>query len=117
MTIHEFKSITLAAGDTQSLQFNFKYKSKDIADVSSFKAYFVLSTYGFEDENVLSLPMNRVTGTVHSYRVTLTSNDTINLLGTYTMKVVLVDDEGNYYKKARGVLNIHKDSDGVEVTI
>ena len=76
---------------------------------------YVVSPYGFEDTNVLSVEMTLVEDTVNIFAVTLSSDDTIGLdEGTYTVKIVLSDGT-NYFKKARGVLNILKDSDTVEV--
>lgn len=116
MTIYEVPPITIPQGDCVPVQFSFVYSDKTIPDFSNYKCYYVLSPYGFEDENALSKEMNLAPGTTNVFRAALSSEDTQNLLGTYTVKIVL-EREGNYYKKARGVFNVLKDSNGIEVTM
>lgn len=110
------RSETVPQGDSISMQYDFVYSNKTIPDFTDYTVYYILSPFGFEDENVLSKAMTIASGTTNTFRVTLGSEDTKNLLGTYTAKIVL-EYEGNYYKKARGVFNVVKDSDGIEVTM
>ena len=114
--IYQMRAETVPQGDSISMQYDFVYSNKTIPDFTDYTVYYVLSPFGFEDENVLSKAMTIASGTTNVFRVTLSSEDTKNLLGTYTAKIVL-EYEGNYYKKARGVFNVVKDSDGIEVTM
>ena len=114
--IYQMRSETVPQGDSISMQYDFVYSNKTIPDFTDYTVYYVLSPFGFEDENVLSKAMTIASGTTNVFRVTLSSEDTKNLLGTYTAKIVL-EYEGNYYKKARGVFNVVKDSDGIDVTM
>lgn len=115
MTVFTIEPVTVPAGDTVAMQFEFINDNGTIPNLSEYTGYYVLSYYGFEDENVLSVEMALVENTTNIFSVTLYSDDTINLEeGVYTVKIVL-SDGSNYFKKARGVLNILKDSDSVEV--
>ena len=110
------RSETVPQGDPISMQYDFVYSNKTIPDFTDYTVYYVLSPFGFEDENVLSKAMTFSPGTTNTLRVTLGSEDTKNLLGTYKAKIV-IEYEGNFYKKTRGVFNVVKDSDGIEVTM
>jgi len=117
MTIYQIEPATIAAGDSLAMQFEFVNSNNSIPDFTDYNAYYVLSPYGFEDENVLSKSMSLADGSTNVFRVTLSSDDTSSLdFGTYTAKIIL-ENEGNYYKKARGVFNVEKDSNTVEVTM
>lgn len=112
----QIKPKTIAKGDTLELEYSFFDEEKQPVDLSSFTGYYIVSEYGFEDIDKLTKTMTLKTDTTNTFTVTLYSFDTIGLgEGTFTVKVVFVS-EGNYYKKARGVLNILKDSETVETT-
>lgn len=114
MTIFQIEPCTIAAGDSVPMQFDFVYKDGTLPDFTDYRGYYVLSPYGFENTNVLSKEMTPK-GTT-GWTVDLYSEDTASLQeGTYTAKVIL-EHEGEYYKKARGVFNVVKDTDTVEVT-
>lgn len=115
MTVFQIESVTIPAGDCVSFEFEFENSDKSIPNLSDYKAMYVLSPYGIEEENVLSKSMTLKAETQNVFRVTLTTNDTIDLEGAYAVKLVLIKGS-NHFKKARGVLNVLKDSDGVEVT-
>lgn len=113
MTIFTLEPITIAAGDTIALSFEFVNDNGTIPDFSDYEAHYVLSPFGFEDTNVLSLDMTLESNTTNKFSVTLESEDSIALEeGAYTAKVIL-SDGSNYFKKARGTFNILKDSAGV----
>lgn len=117
MTIYQIKPITIAAGDCVPMKYNFVNADGTTPDLTEFTGYFVLSPYGFENENKLKKEMTLVTDSTCVYTVNLTTEDTIALEeGAYTSKIILECD-GNYYKKARGVFNVLKDSEDVEVTM
>ena len=105
----------MAAGDTIALSFEFINDNGTIPDFSEYSAYYVLSPYGFEDTNVLSLSMTLESNTTNKFSVQIESDDSIALdEGAYTAKVIL-SDGSNYFKKARGNFNILKDSSSVGV--
>ena len=117
MTIFQIEPVTIAQGDATSMQYEFEYQNKTIPDLTDYTCYYLLSPFSFEEENVLKKVMSAVPNTTNAYRVTLSSEETAALeAGTYTAKIVL-EHEGNYYKKARGVFNVLKDSIGIEVTM
>lgn len=116
MTIQQLEPITIARGSAIHPAFAFTNKDHTIPDLSSYEGYFVLSHYGFEDDNAFSFGMERYD--INKFSVAL---DTVNTKefeeGTYTAKVVLVDEDGNQYKYARGVFNVLKDTVEVGVTL
>lgn len=115
MTVYQVEPITIPAGDTIALELEFINSNGTIPDFSDYTAYYILSPYGFEDVNVLSKTMTLEDGTTNSFSVTLDSDDTIALdEGAYTAKIVL-SDGSNYFKKARGVFNIVKDSSSMSI--
>ncbi len=117
MTLYQIEPATVAQGDATSMRYEFEYQNKTLPDLTDYTCYYVLSPFGFEDENVLSKAMSAVPNHVNAYVVTLSSEETAALEpGTYTAKIIL-EYEGNYYKKARGVFNVLKDSVGIEVTM
>ena len=117
MTIYQIESVTIPVGDSVSMQFEFVNSNGEIPDFTDYNAYYILSPYGFEDENALSKSMTLDSNTTNLFKVSLSSEDTSNLSeGAYTAKVIL-ESEGNYYKKARGVFNLVKDTTSVEVTM
>lgn len=117
MTIYQIESVTIPMGDSVSMQFEFVNSDGQVPDFSDYNAYYVLSPYGFENENALSKQMTISSGTTNVFRVSLTSEDTTSIdEGAYTAKVILEYD-GSYYKKARGVFNLVKDCSSVEVTM
>lgn len=112
--MYQLKPKTIPLGDTLELEYTFINEDGTIPDFSEYDCFYVVSQYGFEDINQLSKTMALKSETTNTFTVTLYSLDTIGLgEGTFTVKVVLVND-GNYYKKARGVLNILKDSETEE---
>ena len=115
MTLFQLEPITIPAGDSVALQFEFVNSNGTIPDFSDYNCYYVLSPYGFEDTNALSKEMTLVSDTTNQFKAELYSDDTYELEpGTYTAKIVLSDGT-NYFKKARGVFNVVKDTDGVGV--
>lgn len=115
MTIQQLEPITMAKGAAVKPSFTFINPDKSVPDLSKYKGYYILSPYGFEDENVLSIKMD---STDNKFTAIIDTSDIKNLdEGTYTAKVVLVDDRDNQYKYARGVFNILKDTTEVGVTI
>lgn len=115
MTIQQLKPITIARGASINPSFRFVNQDNTIPDFSNFEGYYVLSPYGFEDENVYSVLMNR--DDINKFTATLDTLDTKDFdEGTYTAKVILVDEDGNQYKYARGVFNVLKDTAEVGVT-
>lgn len=117
MTIYQIEPVTIAAGDSLAMQFEFVNSNNTIPDFTDYNAYYVLSPYGFEDENALSKAMELADDSKNIFKVMLNSDDTFGLeYGTYTVKIIL-ENEGNYYKKARGIFNIKKDNNTVEVTM
>lgn len=115
MAITEIKSKTIAAGDTLPLQFEFINSDGTTPDYTGYNGYYILSPFGFEDENVYSKRMNMVTS--NSFECVIPSQDTIKLEpGTYTVKLVL-EKLGNYEKRARGILDIKKDTNFTGVTM
>ena len=79
-------------------------------DIDGYSGYYILSQYGFEEDNIFSKEMSKLRGASNVFTVTLSSSDTLNLEeGTYTAKIVFEND-GEYYKRARGVFNVHKDN-------
>lgn len=114
MTIQPIEPMTLAYGDSQNAEFEFTNSDGTTPDLSDYNAYYVLSPYGFEDVNVVSKAMTLLDGTTNVFVAQLESEDTAIEPGAYTVKIILELD-GNYYKKARGTLDIKKDTLGVEV--
>lgn len=115
MTLFQLEPITIPAGDTVAMEYEFVLKDGSVPDYSTYTAYYVLSQYGFEDSNILSESMILKQDTTNVFSVTLDSETTAELEpGTYTAKIVLSDGT-NYFKKARGVFNVVKDTDGVGV--
>jgi hypothetical protein len=114
MQIYTLPNETIAQGDTLSMEFEFVDMSGLPINIADFEVYYILSPYGCEEDNALVLRMTNVNENTFKYE--LTTEDTSDLLGTYTAKIVLLHSE-KYYKKARGILNVLKDSNGIEVTI
>lgn len=108
MQIQKLEPITIAAGDCVKLQFEFV--SDMNLDYSQFTGYYLLSYYDNEDVNELSRVM---TGKGNIFEIELSSTDTINLCGTYTAKVVLMDESEQYYKRARGTFVVQKDTNNL----
>lgn len=113
MTLQQIEDVTIAQGDTISVGFEFVDKNKQPLDLSGYDVYYIISYYGFEEENVLSKRMDLEEGTTNTFSCTLTSNDTENLVGTYTVKIVMKDSQGYLHKKARGVMSVLKDTNEI----
>lgn len=114
--MYQLKPKTIPLGDTLELEYTFINEDGTIPDFNDFECFYVVSQYGFEDINLISKSMSLSSGTTNTFTVTLESTDTISLgEGTFTVKVILVN-ENTYLKKARGVLNILKDSETAETT-
>lgn len=113
MTIQRIDDVTIARGSCYNPQFVFVNEDGSIPDYTGYSGYYILSVYGFEDENVVSITMELTDTNI--FTALLNSSDTDIEPGTYSAKVVLVDENGNQYKYARGVLNILKDT--MEVSI
>lgn len=116
MTIKQIEPLVIPQGDTITLEFIIEEENNKTPDLSDFQGFYVLSPYGFEDENALSKQMTLSFETTNKFEVLLTSEDTSELLGTYTAKVILQHGD-NYYKKIRGIVDVVKDSNGIEVTM
>lgn len=112
MTLQRIEDITIARGSCYNPTFEFVNEDGSIPDYGNYSGYYILSVYGFEDENVLSIPMDMISTNI--FTAMLNSADTDIEEGTYAVKIVLVDENGNQYKPARGVLNILKDTMEVE---
>ena len=116
MTIQQLKPITIARGSSIHPAFAFVNQDKTIPDLSEFKGKFILSHYGFEDDNAFSFDMDRYD--INKFSVALDTVYTKEFEeGTYTSKVVLIDNDNNQYKYARGVFNVLKDTVEEGVTI
>lgn len=116
MNVYQLEPITVCKGSSLNPEFIFVNKDNSIPDYSEYHAYFILSPYGFEDENILSIEMDKVEKNKFVAIINTTYTEDIEE-GTYTIKVVLVDKNGNQYRYARGILNILKDTKEVGVTI
>ena len=116
MTLFQLEPITTVVGAAVPLEFQFVLKDGSVPDYSTYTAYYVLSQYGFEDTNILSETMSLKQDTTNVFTLTLDS-DTMGAIepGTYTAKIVMYDGT-NYFKNARGVFNVLKDSVSVEVS-
>ena len=116
MTLFQLEPITTVVGAAVPLEFQFVLKDGTVPDYSTYTAYYVLSQYGFEDTNILSETMSLKQDTTNVFTLTLDS-DTMGAIepGTYTAKIVMYDGT-NYFKNARGVFNVLKDSVSVEVS-
>lgn len=116
MTLFQLEPITTVVGAAVPLEFQFVLKDGTVPDYSTYTAYYVLSQYGFEDTNILSETMSLKQDTTNVFTLTLDS-DTMGTIepGTYTAKIVMFDGT-NYFKNARGVFNVLKDSVSVEVS-
>lgn len=116
MNLYQLDPVTIAKGASANLVYVFENKDKSAVDYSTHEGYFILSQYGFEDENVFSTSMN-IEGN-DTFVAILDTADTEDIEeGTYTIKIVLVDENGNQYKYARGILNVLKDTSEIEVTV
>lgn len=115
MTIQKLEDVTLAQGDIIEMIFEFENSDKTIPDFSDYRCLFILSQYGYEDENVLQIEGFLKMDTTNSFTVILNSDDTLKLdAGTYTMKVVITNGT-IFIKKARGILNILKDTNEIKI--
>lgn len=115
MTVQRLEDVTIARGSCFNPRFVFENADKTIPDYSDYTAYFILSQYGFEDENVYSQQMQAEDKNI--FFAILNTSDTAELIDeTYTMKIVLVDENGNQYKYARGVLSVLNDTKQLEVS-
>lgn len=116
MTLFQLEPITTVVGAAVPLEFQFILKDGTVPDYSTYTAYYVLSQYGFEDTNILSETMSLKQDTTNVFTLTLDS-DTMGTIepGTYTAKIIMFDG-ANYFKNARGVFNVLKDSVSVEVS-
>lgn len=110
MQIQKLEPITIAAGDCVKLQFEF-VSDMDL-DYSSFTGHYLLSPYDNENINDFSKTM---TGNSNVFEVELTSSETLGLCGTYTAKVILIDDSMQCYKRARGTFVVKKDTNSLVV--
>lgn len=113
MTIQRIDDVTIARGSCYNPQFIFVNEDGTIPDYTGYSGYYILSVYGFEDENVVSITMELTDTNI--FTALLNSSDTDIEPGTYSAKVVLVDENGNQYKYARGVVSILNDT--MEVSI
>lgn len=112
MNVFEFEPLTIPVGGSYRQKFNIVNKSQT-SDYSKFSGVYLLSPYGFEDTNVLSIPLEK---NGDSFVANINSNDTVDLeAGCYTVKLVFTDENGNVYKPARGILNLLRDSKTNEV--
>ena len=126
MNIHQCEPITIARGSALTPVYIFMNADGTKPDYSEFEAKFILSPYGFENENILSIDMHLdaydedgvMSKDRNRFLVHLNSDVTGNLPdGTYTVKVVLKDKYGNLYKYARGVFNVLKDTNALGETM
>lgn len=108
MTIQRIDDVTIARGSCYNPQFVFVNEDGSIPDYTGYSGYYILSVYGFEDENVVSITMDLTDTNI--FTAMLNSDSTDLEPGTYASKVVLVDTNGNQYKPCRGVVNILKDT-------
>lgn len=116
MTLFQLEPITTVVGAAVPLEFQFVLKDGTVPDYSTYTAYYVLSQYGFEDTNILSETMSLKQDTTNVFTLTLDSEMMADIEpGTYTAKIVMFDGT-NYFKNARGVFNVLKDSISVEVS-
>ena len=108
MTIQRIDDVTIARGSCYNPQFIFVNEDDTIPDYTGYSGYYILSVYGFEDENVVSITMELTDTNI--FTALLNSSDTDIEPGTYSAKVVLVDENGNQYKPCRGVVSILNDT-------
>lgn len=108
MTIQKIRDDTICRGSCYNPQFTFINEDRSIPDYSEYTGYYILSPYGYEDENILSITMELTDTNI--FTAILNSEDTDLEEGTYTVKIVLVDNDGNQYKPCRGTLSILKDT-------
>lgn len=115
MTVYQLESITICKGSALNPVFTFYNKDGSKPNYNGFDAWFILSRYGFEDENVFSKMMTLTED--NKFEVLLNTSDTDFLeAGAYTMKLVLVDESDNQHKFARGVFNVLLDTTEVAAT-
>ena len=110
MQIFELSDETIAQGDTVTFEYSFVDENNEKINLENFEVFYILSAYGYENVNQLTLSMRKVDENTCS--VTLYTEDTKNLIGTYTVKIVLRYGDSQY-KKARGILNVLLDTSEV----
>lgn len=108
MTIQKIEDVTIARGSCYNPQFIFINEDGTIPDYTGYSGYYILSVYGLEDENVISITMELTDTNI--FTAMLNSADTDIEPGTYTAKIILVDENGNQYKPCRGVISILNDT-------
>ena len=112
--IQDLGTVKMIAGDSKTFFINFKPQDESIQQsLVGYNCYFQLSPLGHEDVLVLSKLCELKSGSLTMFFTTLSNEDTDDLFGTFTIKIVLVDTLGEKLKNARGVLNILKDKDGI----
>lgn len=117
MNIFQIESVTAPVGDTVPMKFIFVNADGTIPDYTNYTVRYILSPYGFENENAYSKIMSRDAEENNVFYVTLTSAETSYIEpGAYTAKIVL-EHRGNYYKKARGIFNLVLDTEETKVTV
>lgn len=111
MEIQELQTITIASGDCLKLEFDVLC---DVAeDISNFTGYFILSPYDEESTNEYVTRMSRVNNNI--FQAEISSDDSINLCGNYTAKIVFEDEGGQLYKKARCLFVVKPDTNSLVV--
>lgn len=116
MTIQQLEPITIARGAAVNPSFTLVNQDGTIPDFSECTGYYILSQYGFEDENVLAVTMYKEEKNKFIARLDTAITKELEE-GTYTAKIVIEDGSGNQYKFARNVFNVLKDTAEVDVTI
>lgn len=109
MEIQELQTITIASGDCLKLQFDVLCDVTE--DISDLNGYLILSPYGEEAINEYTNTMTKINSDV--FQAEIPSSDSINLCGNYTMKIVFEDENGQLYKKARGLFVVKEDTNEI----
>lgn len=109
MEIQELQTVTIASGDCLKLQFEVLCDANE--DIDKLTGYLILSPYGEETINEYTNTMTKVSNNV--FQAEISSSDSINLNGNYTMKIVFKDESGQLYKKARGLFVVKEDTNEI----
>ena len=112
--ITDLGKIQIIAGDSLTLDIEILPDDESVEkSMVGYTCYFQLSPLGQEDVLVFNKVCELKQGSITTFFITLSNIDTDDLFGSFTLKIVLVDPLGRKLKKARGILNILKDEDGV----
>lgn len=107
MTVEKLEQITMVQGSTKHLCFEVA-EDDVIVDITPYQAWFALSQYGFEDENVFAKEMTATADNL--FTIDLLSSETASLPeGAYTAKIILKKGD-NFYKDTRMSFNLLKDT-------